>query len=330
MPAFTAVAPAKIILFGEHAVVYGMPAIAVPVPVLQARVIIRADVHGEHGSVHLTAPAIALDSELMELNPNHPLRKAVELTAQYLHAAYIPACQITIHSTIPVAAGMGSGAAVSVALMRALAAYLGHPLSPEILSELAYEVEKIHHGNPSGIDNTVIAFEQAIYFVRDQPVQPIQICQPFQLVIADSGISSSTAQVVAEVRAAWQTNPNQYETFFKQIAQISTNARRLLESVSKTEPIQPAFLQELGLLMSENQALLVDLGVSCLEIDRLVQAALNSGAYGAKLSGGGKGGNMIALVDDESREAVCQTLKEAGASRVIVTTIGRRKDNLHR
>lgn len=321
MPAFTATAPAKIILFGEHAVVYGRPAIAVPVPALQARAIVRADVRARPGSVRLIAPAIELDATLSDLPPAHPLRRAVELTAETLHAPHIPSCQITIQSTIPVAAGMGSGAAVSVALIRALAAYLGHPLPSETVSALAFEVEKIHHGNPSGVDNTVIALERAVYFVRGKAPQLLSIHVPFQLVIADSGIASPTAQVVSDVRSAWQKNQAEYEELFDQIATIVTNALILFEKTGLTET-QGDYLTTLGSWMNENQALLRKMGVSCPELDRLVEIARQAGAYGAKLSGGGRGGNMIALVDEENKPSVIRALEEAGANRVISTAIG--------
>ncbi len=312
MPAFTAHAPAKIILFGEHAVVYGHPAIAVPVTSLQARAFIRADVRAPRGQVHLLAPAIQLDAYLEELAPHHPLRRVIELTAERVGASYLPACQITIQSAIPVASGLGSGAAVSVALSRAVAAYLGKSLSAEAVSEIAYEVEKIYHGTPSGIDNTVIALQRAIFFVRGKPIQPLHIQCPFTLVIADSGISSPTAATVADVRAAWQQNTAYYEALFDQIAAIVSEARAFIEKGENSR---------LGELMNRNQSLLQQLGVSCAELDYLIDVALRAGAAGAKLSGGGRGGNLIALVDPSTSTQVAQSLKEAGAGGVIITTV---------
>lgn len=312
MPAFTAQAPAKIILFGEHAVVYGRPAIAVPVTALQARAIVRADPRAPHGQVRLFAPAVQLDAQLDELPAEHPLRRVVELTAQELGAAYIPACQITVQSTIPVASGLGSGAAVSVAVIRALAAYLGRSLPDDTVSAIAYEVEKIHHGTPSGVDNTVIALRKAVFFVRGQPLQPLRVGRPFTLLIADSGIPSPTALTVGEVRAAWQQNPAYYEALFDQIATIVVQARTLIEN-GKPE--------HLGDLMNRNQALLRELGVSSPQLERLIAAALRAGAWGAKLSGGGRGGNIIALVSEAEAAPVTQALQEAGAQGVILTTV---------
>jgi mevalonate kinase len=312
MPAFTATAPAKIILFGEHAVVYGRPAIAVPVTSLQARAIVRPELRAPHGQVRLLAEAIGLDTLIDELNPDHPLRRVVELTARELGAAYLPACQIIIQSTIPVASGLGSGAAVSVAIIRALATYLGKSLADEVVSTLAYEVEKIYHGTPSGVDNTVIALRRAVYFVRGQAIQPLRVGRPFSLLIADSGIPSPTATTVTEVRAGWQQNPAYYEDLFDQVGDIVQQARWLIE---KGQP------EQLGDLMNRNQTLLQKLGVSSPELERLIATARHAGALGAKLSGGGRGGNIIALVDESSAPGVAESLGEAGARGVILTTV---------
>jgi mevalonate kinase len=312
MPAFTATAPAKIILFGEHAVVYGRPAIAVPVTSLQARAIVRGAPHAPHGQVRLISPAVQLDALLDELEPNHPLRRVVELTAQELGASYLPACQITLQSTIPVASGLGSGAAISVAIIRALAAYLGKALADETVSALAYEVEKIHHGTPSGVDNTVIALRKAVYFVRGQPIESLSIGHPFALLIADSGIPSPTATTVAEVRAGWQQNPAYFEALFDQIGAIVQQARSLIE---KGQP------ELLGDLMNHNQRLLQEVGVSSPELESLIAAARRGGALGAKLSGGGRGGNIIALVDESNAAAVGESLRAAGARSVFATVV---------
>ncbi len=313
MPAFTAQAPAKVILFGEHAVVYGRPAIAVPVTSLRARAIVRAEPRAPHGQVRLLAPAVQLDALLDELAEDHPLRRVVELTAEELGAAYLPACQISIQSEIPPASGLGSGAAVSVAIIRAVAAYLGKSLSDETVSKIAYEVEKIYHGTPSGVDNTVIALQKAVFFVRGEPIQPLRVGRPFTLVIADSGIPSPTAATVADVRAAWQQDPERFEALFDQIGAIVLQACALIE---KGQPDQ------LGELMNRNQSLLQELGVSSPVLEHLIEAARHAGALGAKLSGGGRGGNLIALVNSSDASTVAQALKEAGARGVIVTTVG--------
>ncbi len=192
MPAISATAPGKVILFGEHAVVYGRPAIAVPVTQVKARAVVTAAPRGAPGEVRLLAPDIGLDAILEELGSADPLAAAIREVASTLKVKQFPACTIKITSTIPVAAGMGSGAAVSVALIRALSAFFGHPLPDEKVSALAFEIEKIHHGTPSGIDNTVVTYSMPVYFVKGKPIETLQVRRPFTIVIGDTGVSSPT------------------------------------------------------------------------------------------------------------------------------------------
>jgi mevalonate kinase len=312
MPAFTATSPGKIILFGEHAVVYGRPAIAAPVFQVEARAIVRGDPRGAPGAVHLQAPEIDLDADLERLSESHPLAAAVRGGLEALKIARPPACSIRVTSTIPRAAGLGSGAAVTVAVLRAFSAFLGRPFPDEIVCSLAFEVEKLHHGTPSGIDNTVITYRKPVYFVRGQPIETFQVPQPFTIVIADSGIISPTAIAVGELRSAWQSDSGRYEPLFDRIGAIARLARRAIEAGDTID---------LGPLMNENHALLVEIGVTSPELDQLVQAARQAGALGAKLSGAGRGGNMIALAPDGAAQAVASALKKAGAKGIILTQI---------
>jgi mevalonate kinase len=305
-------APAKIILFGEHAVVYGRPAIAVPVTQVAATVSVTANPRPETGVVHIRAKEINLDSNLIDLPPQHPLAVAVRETMQSIGVEKLPACTIQISSTIPVASGMGSGAAVSAALIRALAAFLDRSLSDEIISKLTFEVEKIHHGTPSGIDNTVIAYGLPVYFVKGEAPQTFHVSQPFNIIIGDTGIASSTAAAVGDVRKAWSTTTERYNALFDAIGEITRSARRAIEEGQ---------IQALGKLMNDNHAVLQELGVSSIGLDNLVQAARQAGALGAKLSGGGRGGNMIALADPAKIDQVAQALRSAGARQTITTTV---------
>ena len=305
----SASAPGKIILFGEHAVVYGRPALAVPVTQVQATVTVTA---GARRRVRIEAPDIGLASDLERLPADHPLAAAVRAVLSALGVASPPACTLSIRSTIPVASGLGSGAAVTVATLRALSAFLGRPLPDERVNALAYEIEKLHHGTPSGIDNTVVTFAHPVYFVKGQPIAALHVGRPFTLVIADTGVSSPTKVAVGDVRTAWQAEPKRLEGLFDAIAGIVQRARGAIEGGD---------LPALGPLMDENQALLRRLNVSSAELDRLVEAAHCGGAQGAKLSGAGRGGNMIALVDPQKVEDVRRELLRAGAKPVIVTRV---------
>lgn len=315
MPAISASAPGKIILFGEHAVVYGQPAIAAPVFQVRAKAILTANPRGQPGSVHIAAPGIGMDADLDSLPDRHPLRVGVQATLRALDLQRVPACNIRITSTIPVAAGLGSGAAVSVALARGLSGFLGRPLPDEQVSEIAYEVEKIHHGTPSGIDNTVVTMGLPVFFRKDRPIELLRVPEPFTIVIGDTGVRSSTALAVADVRQGWQAQAEEYEQTFREIGEIARSARMAIEN-GKPE--------ELGALMGANHSCLQKLGVSSPQLDNLVIAAHNAGALGAKLSGGGRGGNMIALAPPGIAENIAQALTRAGATRTIITEVRQR------
>ncbi|WP_083522744.1 mevalonate kinase [Longilinea arvoryzae] len=312
MTALSATAPGKIILFGEHAVVYGQPAIAVPVSIVQARAVISAIPAAPNGQVRLIAPDIHLDSLIDELPDDHPLVLAILLTAGHLGAQRLPAMQVHLSSSIPLAGGFGSSAATAIAIIRAVSAFLGRPLSNDIVSELAYRVERRQHGNPSGIDNTVVAFEQPVYFVRGQPFETLIAARPFTLVIGDSGVQSSTAAVVADVQRLHQADPESIDRAFTAIGDIVRQARGY---------IQAGMIDNLGELMNHNQRLLKELTISSPELDLLVEAALANGAMGAKLSGGGRGGNMIALVSPQTASRVERALIAAGAVHTWITTV---------
>jgi mevalonate kinase len=312
MPAISASAPGKTILFGEHAVVYGRPAIAAPVDQVRARVFVSANPRGASGEVLVQAPDIGLEAYLDDLAENHPLGLAIRETLAALGVRRLPACSVRISSTIPVAAGLGSGAAVSVAIIRAVANFAGSPLPDETVSTLAYQVDKLYHGSPSGIDNTVITYARPVYFVRGQLIQMLSLPEPFTIVIGDTGVQSPTSAAVGDVRDAWQADQGHFEQLFDEVGRIAQAARQAIEAGRP---------EDLGELMDQNHALLYDIGVSSPELEQLVWAARLAGAQGAKLCGGGRGGNMIALVEETNALAVAQKLAENGAVRTIITTI---------
>ncbi|MDP1713200.1 MAG: mevalonate kinase [Anaerolineales bacterium] len=308
-------APGKIILFGEHAVVYGRPALAVPVTQVHADVEVLDS--ARHG-IWIHAPIIDLHAELTSLPSGHPIASVILKLfstlgiSSPLGRGQGEGLEINISSTIPVASGLGSGAAVSVALIRALSSFLFHSLSDDEVNLLAYEIEKLHHGRPSGIDNTVITYNMPVYFIKGQPIETFKTGKPFTIVIGDTGIPALTKESVGDVRRLWLGNTNHFENIFNEIAQIVLIARRSIES-GKPEL--------LGELMDHNHSLLQELTVSSPELDQLVIAARQAGALGAKLSGGGRGGNMIALTDQAKAESVAGALISAGAKRTIITEI---------
>ncbi|MBL8155529.1 MAG: mevalonate kinase [Anaerolineae bacterium] len=303
-------AAAKIILFGEHAVVYGHPAIAVPVSTIRA----AASVDLSHPSHSTRLQVFAQDvdrwvslDESQEDGLSASIRRAISLLG------FEPSgMAAAIHSDIPLASGLGSGAALTAALVRAVTLANSQYMSNETLNAIVYETERIHHGTPSGIDNTVIVYEKPIYFRRGHDLEPIRSAAPLMLLIGDTGISAPTKESVADVRRLYEDHPLEIESVLNQIGQIAEMSRALIESGD---------LLQLGRNMTDNHHLLQELTVSSHSLDRLVNAALAAGALGAKLSGGGRGGNMIALVEPTTKRAVSDSLLDAGAVRVIQTTV---------
>jgi mevalonate kinase len=305
----TASAPGKIILFGEHAVVYGQPALAVPVRQVEAVVEVVDAAPGSGIVIH--APDIGKTVAVSGASGD-PLALTARLVSERLGIPS-PDVLITVRSTIPIAGGLGSGAAVSAALGRALSAHLGRPLPPAALSAIVFESEKYHHGTPSGVDNTVICYEMPVYYVKGQPPQTFHAGAPFHLLIADSGVASPTSETVGDVRRAWGRDPAAYDRIFQRIGAVVEEAHAA---------IRRGDASELGPLMTENQALLRDLDVSSPPLERLIDAARAAGAGGAKLSGGGRGGNVIALANPPVVDPITDRLYDAGARRVIHTVVG--------
>ncbi len=330
----SASAPGKIILFGEHAVVYGRPALAVPVTQVHADVEVS---DSDHAGIWIHAPRVDLHAELNSLPSDHPIASVIHNFLFLSRVAPFPNLDIRIDSTIPVASGLGSGAAVTVALLRALSSHLDHPMSDEQVNAFAFEIEKLHHGTPSGIDNTVITYAKPVYFVKHPAraetrversaaetrrasedeagyeAETFKVGQPFTIVIGDTGIPAPTKESVGDVRKLWQADKAKWERVFDQVGNIVKQAR---------EKIEKGEWESLGELMNQNHVLLQEMTVSSPELDRLVEAARTAGALGAKLSGGGRGGNMIALVEPDLAEAVSRSLKEAGAKNTIITEVG--------
>jgi mevalonate kinase len=307
-------APGKIILFGEHAVVYGRPAIAAPLNQVRAEAIVAdTDTPG----IFLIAPDINRRYWLKDARQSDPFARAVRVTLDTLSLTAEPALTITVRSEIPIASGLGSGAAMAAAVIRAAYNHLNaeSPASDATVSSLTYHVERILHGTPSGIDNSVVSTEKPIYFVRQEPENLIEILHvgtPLHILVADTGIVSRTKDVVGDVRRQWLERTGDFDALFDCCGRIARSARKAIERGE---------FNQLGRFMTANQDCLRDLTVSSNELERLVKAAEDAGALGAKLSGAGRGGNMIALVDEETVNKVREALLAAGAAGVLESVI---------
>lgn len=272
----------KIILMGEHSVVYGYPAIALPLKNIEVTCSIR--------------PA----QEKLKLDIKDPLSTAIFAALEYLEIKDHP-ITYAIASTVPQKRGMGSSAAVSIAAVRAVFDYFEAELDQATLEMLANQAEIIAHNNPSGLDAKTCLSDKAIKFIRNIGFSELDMDLNAFLVIADTGIHGHTREAVAKVEA------------------LEEKALILLHQLGRyTSQVEDAIadknLEVIGNRMLEAHKVLMQLGVSCLQSDRLVDAAMSFGALGAKMSGGGLGGCIIALVKKkEQAERLAQTLREEGA-----------------
>ena len=307
-------AAAKIILFGEHAVVYGYPAVAIPIQDVRANAAISID-------FSITTPIIeandlkiriSLDEHTVPASITH-LIKAIDLLNTKVTKLPKSGWRLTLWSKIPIGRGLGSSAATGIAVLRALLKAMNKILLPKELIDLSFELEIIHHGTPSGIDNTEISMEMPVLFRKDREPASIKPCSPVFFVVGDTGISKSTAEVVAQVAAVRNKNVEQYDRIFKQIGQLALEGSRA---------VKDGDAKKLGHLMNENQAQLEKLNVSSPELDRLIKAAVSHGAIGAKLCGAGKGGCIVAVTRDfESSKIIANQLLKAGAEKSFITKL---------
>ena len=304
MPVLSVKAPGKTILFGEHAVVYNYPAIAVPINSIQLKINIMPLPDARNELIFIFNMDTKSRYTLQDLSDDHFIKKAINQICAFAGITRLPAMEIQIQSTIPISSGLGSSAAFAVALSKAVLGFLGFNPSLEEINEIAFKIEIHQHGTPSGIDNTVIAYNKPILYQRGHPLALLDIQEPISLVIADSGIHIPTKQTVLEVKKRYQENKKVVENIFEKIGELTTDA---------VVPLKRGKIIKLGKLMNQNHSLLQKLDVSSKKLDMLVSTALNNHALGAKLCGGGKGGSIVAIAEFNNLEEIRDSLLLAGA-----------------
>lgn len=301
-------APGKIILFGEHFVVYGEPAVAMAIDKrAYALAEFRKDRRIYINSKTLGISGVFVGESFEEKIGGHqarmklePIRKAVQRVLNL--AGRKVGVTIEVRSAIPVAVGLGSSAAVATAAATAVAKLLNANLSKEDVYRIAYEAERVVHGTPSGIDPTVSTYGGILLF-KDKDFTPLKVKGDLPLVIGDTAIERSTGELVARVREMKAQYPLIVDPIVEAGGKISLQA---------VEALKTGSLQELGKLMDINQALLYAVGVSNELLERLIYAARKAGALGAKITGGGGGGCVIALSPPEKLKQVTEAMKQAG------------------
>lgn len=309
VPADGVSAYGKVILLGEHAVVYGSHAIAAPIPLA-----IHASVKDmSSGGVEMLVARWGVKCHFSR-DParRDSIQRSLGLIFDRLGLIERP-MHIEVFPSVPRAMGLGGSAALAVAVVRALDRHFKLGLGDDEVNALAYQCERVAHGSPSGIDNTVATFGKTVLYQRDAAgakpdIRELTLGGPVPLVIGISGRESLTARTVGNVRSAWMRNPALYEGIFEQIDRLALQGAQALETHD---------LQQLGDLMNVCHGLLNALRVSSRELEELVQLARENGALGAKLTGGGGGGSIVALCP-ENRDRVIAAMRDAGYQAMAV------------
>jgi mevalonate kinase len=292
----TVSAPGKLMLFGEHAVVYGYPCL---VTAVDRRLSVSVErISSNEDSIitpqvkDTTFVEKTLDLFRRTFKPNDHVR--IETVSQFSHNL-----------------GFGSSSAVTIALLKALSEAYDIKQTPQDIFNMAYQIVLDVQGTGSGFDLAAAAYGGTLEFVKGgKVIEPLNL-HNLPLIVAYSGIKADTPSIVKELAKRYQNNPDKTDMIFKQIADLTNQAKQML---SKQD------FHNTGLLMNENHRQLQHLGVSTEKLDRMVEAAVVAGAYGAKLSGAGGGDCIICLAPAEKKNQVEQSITQAGGEIISVTT----------
>jgi mevalonate kinase len=305
----------KVILFGEHFVVHGLPGIVSAID-LTANAEVKKI--GEGITIKDERRGAKGYTEKKRTQQKESIERMLKTMGIPLEKAFL---EIRLGGNLPSFSGIGASAASSVAIARAIAEELEMNLLDERINKIAYEAEKAYAGTPSGIDNTAATYGGLIWFKKNlsggpNTIERLSISAPVEIVIGNTGVVADTKKMVASVAERKKQNPEKYDPLFNQAESLAFQARKALEDFD---------LRKVGRLMNENHGLLQEIEVSCKELDYLVNLALEHGAFGAKLTGGGGGGCMVALTrGKELQEAVATAMEKAGF-KVLKAKIGIQK-----
>ena len=290
-------AAGKVILFGEHAAVYGRHALAVPV--VDA---VNASVQSSSGGTSLAIPAWGVARNLNHENATG-IDAAIGLILKRLEQPLVDYA-IHVDSALPPGMGLGSSAAIAVAVTRAFCHYLDIDINDDRVNEIAFDCEKLAHGTPSGVDNTISTYAKPMLFRNEGAlqIQSLTLQEAPPLLIASSHETGLTSEQVAGVRRRDGRAPARYDAIFDEIDELSLAGAELLQARN---------YDELGLLMNICHGLLNAIEVSTPQLEHIVALARQAGAAGAKLTGAGGGGSVVALCPTDSHR-VEEALQQAG------------------
>ena len=305
----------KVILFGEHFVVHGVPGIVSAIDSTTEAEVKKTGKGIAVKDERKTAKGYSEEKRLQQLESIDRMLKAMGIDPK-------TPLSIWIGGTLPGFSGLGASAASSVAIARAIAEELGMNVPDEKINQAAYEAEKAYAGNPSGIDNTAATFGGLLWFQKNlaggaNTIERISIRKPVEIVIGSTGKVANTKAMVAGVAERKRKNPQKYDPLFTQAEALAHAGKKALETYD---------LRKMGELMNENHRLLQEIEVSSRELDLLVDIARKQGAFGAKLTGGGGGGCMVTLTPTkELQERVARAIEKEGFE-VLRTKIGVEKN----
>jgi len=290
----------KVILFGEHSVVHGRPALALAVE--RGAEVTLVPGQPSLTTLHIEPWGVDVDTGGDVNVGREPLQQALKVARGF----YQDDREFALHATmrLPSGAGMGSSAALGVAVLRALDDARGLVSSGELIYERSLAWERVFHGNPSGVDNAMATYGGMAMFTKGQPLTRVVPRHPVSLVVAYSGSSSSTKIMVDSVARQFEKEPERVGKVFDAIAAIVNNGKLALETGDLTS---------LGQLMTMNHKLLSGMMLSTDPLEEMIETAMAAGALGAKVTGAGGGGCMVALVDSpEHQSAVKAALVKLG------------------
>jgi len=289
----------KVILFGEHFVVHGVPAVAAALRKNTVAAVEDADKF----EVVDNRPETPGYKEKKKEQADQAIMNVINHLGVDVEKTPI---KITFSGDLVAASGVGASAAQCASLARALNQHFSLGLDDESINRAAYEGEKAYHGTPSGIDNTAATYGGVIFFTKGDPpkIERISMKNPLEIVEGFSGLTSDTKEVVADVKKKMEENPDEFGRIFKRAGEIAQEAKQALAE---------ADAERVGKLMDENQELLRKITVSCDELEQLIKIAKDNGASGAKLTGTGRGGLMVSLTPgNELQEKVAKSMEDAG------------------